>query len=146
MELGAPVHIENQRSLRGITVLVVEDEPDARELLKRVLERREASVLVAGDGRAALELLRQRRPDVIVSDIGMPELDGYEMMRLVRSLPADDGGQTPAIALTAFARLEDRRRAIVAGFQVHMAKPVEPPELVATIASLSGWAAGEARQ
>src|SRR6266478_7802181 len=119
---------ESQPSLLGITVLVVDDDLDARELLKRVLERREASVLVAAGGRAALDLLRQRRPDVIVSDIGMPELDGYEMIRLVRSLPADDGGRTPAIALTAFARLEDRQRAVLAGFQVHIAKPVEPPE------------------
>jgi CheY-like chemotaxis protein len=73
-------------SLRGVRVLVVDDEPDARELLRRVLEHREASVVVAGDGLEAINLLRQQRPDVIVSDIGMPDLDGYEMIRLVRSL------------------------------------------------------------
>ena len=129
-------------SLRGVRVLVVDDEPDARELLRRVLEHREASVVLAGDGMQAIDLLRQQRPDVIVSDIGMPDLDGYEMIRLVRSLPADHGGMTPAIALTAFARSEDRRRAMLAGFQVHIAKPVEPPELVATVASLSGRTGG----
>jgi CheY-like chemotaxis protein len=125
---------------------VVDDEPDARELLRRVLEHREASVVVAGDGLEAINLLRQQRPDVIVSDIGMPDLDGYEMIRLVRSLSPDDGGTTPAIALTAFARSEDRRRAMLAGFQVHIAKPVEPPELVATVASLSGRTGGRGDQ
>jgi CheY-like chemotaxis protein len=133
-------------SLRGVRVLVVDDEPDARELLRRVLEHREASVVVAGDGLEAINLLRQQRPDVIVSDIGMPDLDGYEMIRLVRSLSPDDGGTTPAIALTAFARSEDRRRAMLAGFQVHIAKPVEPPELVATVASLSGRTGGRGDQ
>jgi CheY-like chemotaxis protein/anti-sigma regulatory factor (Ser/Thr protein kinase) len=127
-------------SLEGIRVLVVDDERDAREMLKRVLERCKAEVVLAGNGMEALELLRRGRPDVIVSDIGMPDLDGYEMIRLVRSLPGDLGGKTPAIALTAFARSEDRRRAMLAGFQVHIAKPVEAPELIATVANLSGRA------
>jgi CheY-like chemotaxis protein len=90
----------------------------------------------------ALDVLRQERPDVIVSDVGMPDLDGYEMIRLVRSLPGEHGGRTPAIALTAFARSEDRRRAMLAGFQVHIAKPVEAAELIATVANLSGRAGG----
>ena len=128
-------------SLRGLCVLVVDDEPDAREMLRRVLEHRHAKVILAPDTLQAINLLREHRPDVIVSDIGMPDLDGYEMIRLVRSLPADHGGATPAIALTAFTRSEDRRRAMLAGFQVHMAKPVDPPELVVTIASLSATAA-----
>jgi len=128
--------------LQGVRVLVVDDEPDAREMLKRVLERRQAKVVMAGNGMQALDVLRQERPDVIVSDIGMPDLDGYEMIRLVRSLPGEHGGRTPAIALTAFARSEDRRRAMLAGFQVHIAKPVEAAELIATVANLSGRTGG----
>jgi signal transduction histidine kinase/CheY-like chemotaxis protein len=124
--------------LEGVKVLVVDDEPDARDLLRRVLQARRASVFLASGARDAIDLLRQERPDVLVSDIGMPNLDGYEMIRLIRSLPPEQGGRTPAIALTAFARSEDRRRAMMAGFQVHIAKPVEPPELVATVASLAG--------
>jgi CheY-like chemotaxis protein len=75
---------------------------------------------------------------VIVSDIGMPEMDGYKLMRQVRRLPAAEGGRLPAIALTAFARSEDRTRAMMAGFQMHIAKPIEPQELVATVANLAG--------
>ena len=127
-------------NLSGVTVLVVDDEPDARVLLKRVLERRAARVMLAASAREALEMVHRQHPDVIVSDIAMPDLDGYELIRLVRSLPAEDGGGTPAIALTAFARSEDRRRAMLAGFQVHIAKPVESPELIATVASLTGRA------
>jgi CheY-like chemotaxis protein len=124
--------------LQGVTVLVVDDEPDARDLLRRVLQQRDATVYLASGARDAIDLVRQTRPDVIVSDIGMPHIDGYEMIRLIRSLPEGQGGKTPAIALTAFARSEDRRRAMMAGFQVHIAKPAEPAELVATVASLVG--------
>jgi CheY-like chemotaxis protein len=81
-------------------------------------------------------LVQQERPHVIVSDIGMPERDGYQLIRDVRSLPAAGGGRTPAVALTAFARSEDRTRAMLAGFQVHVAKPIEPHELVAAISTL----------
>jgi CheY-like chemotaxis protein len=123
-------------TLSGATVLVVDDEPDARELLRRVFERCEAKVLLAGGAREAVELLQQKRPHVIISDIGMPGLDGYEMIRLIRALPSNSGGQTPAIALTAFARSEDRTRAMLAGFQQHIKKPVEMVELVASVASL----------
>jgi CheY-like chemotaxis protein/two-component sensor histidine kinase len=128
--------------LEGVRVLVVDDERDAREMLKRVLEMRGARVVMAADGMQAIDALRRERPEVIVSDVGMPDLDGYEMIRLVRSLPADHGGRTPAIALTAFARSEDRRRAMLAGFQVHIAKPVEAAELIATVANVSGRAGG----
>jgi CheY-like chemotaxis protein len=124
--------------LDGVKVLVVDDEPDARDLLRRVLQRQNATVFLASGARDAIDLVRQTRPDVIVSDIGMPNLDGYEMIRLIRSLPEEQGGRTPAVALTAFARSEDRRRAMMAGFQVHVAKPAEPAELVATVASLAG--------
>ncbi|HWU89359.1 MAG TPA: ATP-binding protein [Kofleriaceae bacterium] len=124
--------------LSGVKVLVVDDEPDARELLKSVLAEAGAAVITAGSADEALELVRSARLDVIVSDIGMPERDGYQLMRAVRGLPAAEGGRTPAIALTAFARSEDRTRALLAGYQVHVAKPIEPHELVVTIGSLTG--------
>jgi signal transduction histidine kinase/CheY-like chemotaxis protein len=125
-------------SLAGIKVLVVDDEPDARELVRWVLTDVDAEVVSAGSADEAFALMQAQRPDVIVSDIGMPGRDGYQLMREVRALPAAGGGKTPAIALTAFARTEDRTRAMLAGFQVHVAKPIEPSELVATIKSLAG--------
>jgi PAS domain S-box-containing protein len=131
MELGAI-------SLSGVKVLVVEDEPDARHMLQRMLSQREAEVITASNGGEGLELIRSLRPHVIVSDIGMPEMDGYEFIRRVRGLLPADEGRIPAIALTAFARSEDRTKAMLAGYQVHMAKPIEPQELVATVGSLVG--------
>ena len=124
--------------LAGLTVLVVDDQEDARVLLKRVLEDHAGSVLTAEDADQALVLIEQHRPDVLVSDIGMPGVDGFELLRRVRALGPDRGGRIPAIALTAFARSEDRTRALRAGFLVHVAKPVDPSELVATIASVAG--------
>jgi CheY-like chemotaxis protein len=124
-------------SLDGITVLVVDDEPDALALVKRVLQDCGAKVLPAGSAREALDLLAAGRPDVIISDVGMPGEDGYDFMRKVRALPAAQGGRTPAAALTAFARAEDRTRALRAGFQTHVAKPVESTELTAVVASLA---------
>jgi PAS domain S-box-containing protein len=137
-QLQPPASETELPSLAGVRVLVVDDEPDARDLLRHVLQHRKATVLLASGARDALDLVRHERPDVLVSDIGMPDLDGYELIRLVRALPPDQGGRTPAVALTAFARSEDRRRAMLAGFQIHIAKPVEPPELIATVASLAG--------
>jgi signal transduction histidine kinase/ActR/RegA family two-component response regulator len=125
-------------SLEGITVLVVDDEPDARELVRSVLSEAAADVLMAASASEGFALVKARRPDVIVSDIGMPERDGYELIRDVRGLPSSGGGRTPAIALTAFARSADRTRAMLAGYQVHVSKPIEPQELVATIKSLVG--------
>ena len=83
-------------------------------------------------------MLKSNRPDVMISDIGMPHMDGYDFMRRVRQLPPLEGRRLPAIALTAFARSVDRTRAIMAGYQMHMAKPIEPQELVATVASFAG--------
>jgi PAS domain S-box-containing protein len=124
-------------SLEGITVLAVDDEPDALLLVKRVLEHCGAKVLTATSAAAALEIVQRERPDMILSDIGMPGEDGYDFMRKVRALPADAGGRTPAAALTAFARAEDRTRALRAGYQTHVAKPVETTELTAVVASLA---------
>ncbi|KYF65885.1 hybrid sensor histidine kinase/response regulator [Sorangium cellulosum] len=125
-------------ALAGIKVLVVEDEADARELMRHVLARSKAEVITASSAIEGFELLRTERPDVVVSDIGMPQKDGYQFMREVRSLPPSEGGRVPAIALTAFARSEDRTKAMLAGYQVHLAKPIEPRELAATIRSLAG--------
>lgn len=124
--------------LNGVKVLVVDDEPDARELIRRVLDHCGAKVLLAANSTEAWAIVTTQKPDVIVSDIGMPEIDGYAFIRSVRALPAAEGGKTPAVALTAFARSEDRTRAMIAGYQIHIAKPIEPHELLATVASLAG--------
>ena len=124
--------------LGGLKVLVVDDDADSALVFRRILGERGATVFVADSAEAGLASLKRDRPDVMVSDIGMPLHDGYELIRRVRALPPDEGGRTPAVALTAFARSEDRRRALLAGFQSHVCKPVEPPELVTVIASLAG--------
>jgi CheY-like chemotaxis protein len=124
--------------LAGITVLVVDDQADARDLVRRLLEACSATVLTTADADEALRLVREHRPHVFVSDIGMPQTDGFELLRRVRALGPEQGGRVPAIALTAFARSEDRIRALRAGFVVHVAKPVDPSELVATVASVAG--------
>jgi len=131
-------------SLGGVTVLVVDDEPDALRLIRRVLEGCGAQVLTAESADAAINLLRLNKPAVLVSDIGMIGRDGYDLIREVRSLSEAEGGRIPAVALTAFARSEDRTRAMISGYQVHIAKPVEPDELTATVASLSGRIAASA--
>jgi PAS domain S-box-containing protein len=125
-------------ALLGVSVLVLDDEEDARSLISRVLEECMARVVVASSVSQAMEILQRERPMVLVSDIGMPDEDGYEFIRKVRQLPHQQGGKTPAAALTAFARSEDRTRALLAGYQSHVAKPVEPTELVAVVASLAG--------
>jgi CheY-like chemotaxis protein/nitrogen-specific signal transduction histidine kinase len=120
------------RKLNGIKVLVVDDEPDAREVVNRFLTASGAESALAASAAEAQALLESFAPDVILSDIGMPGQDGYEFIKNARR----KGVKTPAIALTAFARSEDRIRALQAGFQTHLPKPVEPGELLATIASL----------
>jgi PAS domain S-box-containing protein len=122
------------RDLGGLRVLIVDDEPDTRELIKRVLSDCNADVVTADSAPAALSLLTRWQPDLLLSDIGMPEMDGFELLAQVRALGAEAGGNVPAIALTAFARSEDRLRTLAAGFTDHIAKPVEPPELVAAVA------------
>jgi PAS domain S-box-containing protein len=124
--------------LAGLRLLVVEDQADARELIQRVLEDSGAEVLTAANAADAVELVRSERPDILVSDIGMPEGDGFDLLRSIRALGAEQGGNIPAIAVTAFARSEDRTRALRAGFLVHVAKPLDPAELVATVASVAG--------
>jgi len=128
---------EGVPTLLGTRVLVVDDDTDARELLRSILAQRGASVRTAGSASEALAQLDSRVPDVLVSDIGMPGQDGYGLIREVRLRPREKGGHIPALALTAFARSDDRRRAISAGFHMHLAKPVEPAELVTVVASLA---------
>jgi PAS domain S-box-containing protein len=127
-----------EASLDGIRILVVDDEPDARELAAVTLTAGGATVEGAASAREALAEIRRRRPDVIVCDIGLPGEDGVDLIRQLRSLPTLEGGATPALALTAFASPEDRSRVLWAGFQMHLAKPVEPRELVVSVASLVG--------
>lgn len=122
--------------LSGVNVLVVDDEPDARDLIKRILSDCSANVVTAGSASAALAAFRDIRPDVLVSDLGMPDVDGFELLARVRALGQDAGSDVAAVALTAFARPEDRNRALDAGFQAHISKPVEPGELIATVASI----------
>lgn len=126
--------------LYGIRVLLVDDEADARELVKHVLAQCDAQVLTANNAGEALAIIERDRPHVLISDIGMPVVDGYELLKRVRELGVSRGGHLPAIALTAFARSDDRTRALRAGFLVHVSKPVEPAELVATVASVVGRA------
>ena len=128
--------------LSGVTVLVVDDQPDARDLMARLLGDCGARVLTAGNAVEALALVEREKPDVLLSDIGMPDVDGYELLRRVRALGEARGGRVPAIALTAFARSEDRTRALHHGFRVHLAKPVDPAELIATVGSVTGRTGG----
>jgi signal transduction histidine kinase/ActR/RegA family two-component response regulator len=128
--------VEYPDNLAGLKVLVVDDEADTLELLQVLLERCGAAVTTAGSVAEALELLEQAKPDVIVSDIGMPAEDGFEFIRKLRLLPPEKGGKIPAVALTAYARAEDRLRVLRSGYQMHLSKPVELAELVAVVANL----------
>jgi PAS domain S-box-containing protein len=122
-------------ALAGLKVLVVDDEPDARQLIRRVLSDCQAQVADASSAAEAMDVLGRFLPDVIVCDIGMPEEDGYDLVHQVRADPATR--DIPAAALTAFARPEDRKRSLLAGFQTHVTKPVDPAELTAVVASLA---------
>jgi PAS domain S-box-containing protein len=133
-----PTFLDIGTDLDGLKVLVVDDEPDIRSLVARLLQDRKAEVVTAGSAAEALDKLKSHRPHLLVSDIGMPNEDGYTLMKQIRALAPDDGGQTPAIALTAYARAEDRMRSIRAGFQMHIPKPVEPAELITMVATLAG--------
>ncbi|HEX4144569.1 MAG TPA: PAS domain S-box protein [Pirellulales bacterium] len=140
--LAAPLESDDPDCVRprlaGVRVLVVDDERESRELVRRLLEECDASVVTAASAAEALAMLRQSHPAVLLSDIGMPDEDGYALIRRVRQLPAHEGGQIPAAALTAFARSEDRDRTLSCGFQMHLSKPVEPSALLAAVASLAG--------
>lgn len=123
--------------LRGLNVLVVDDEPETRDLLVEVLSQCGAEVRASASVQDAIEVLQKWRADVLVSDIGMPGEDGYDLIKKVRAMEPERGGRIPAVALTAYARTEDRLRALSAGFQMHVPKPVEPVELAAVVASFA---------
>jgi CheY-like chemotaxis protein/nitrogen-specific signal transduction histidine kinase len=123
--------------LDGLRILIVDDEADARQVVTMMLRRSGAETMAASSANQALEMWGSWRPDVLVADIGMPAEDGYALIRKVRSYSADEGGQIPAVALTAYVRREDRLRILSAGYQMHLAKPVEPIELITAVASLA---------
>jgi CheY-like chemotaxis protein len=131
------VRLEDGPDLAGIRVLVAEDDDDARGLIAKVLETQGATVVAASSAREALDLLLRGPFDVLISDIEMPVMDGYQLIRELRLRPSGQGGAVPAAALTAYARTEDRMRALRAGFQLHLAKPVQPSELVTVVGSLA---------
>ena len=132
---------ETMPPLVGMRVLAVDDDEDTLEMLSLFLRRAGAEVAVASSAAAALEALERLRPDVLVADIGMPEVDGYELIRRVRALGAERGGLTPAVALTAYAGEPDRARALRSGFQGHLTKPVAPDALIDAVANLAGTVA-----
>jgi len=124
--------------LSGLVVVVVDDEPDARALVARVLSECGADVAVAVGAEDALAMAERSRPNVVVSDISMPDVDGFELLRRLRALGPERGGDVPVIALTAFAREEDRVRTLDEGFASHLTKPIDLSNLVATVAKLAG--------
>ena len=126
-----------QSSLNDLQVLIVEDEPDARELVVAMMEGCGADVVAVGSAGEALEEMERQRFDVLISDIGMPVMDGYALIEKVRRLPLERGGGIPAVALTAYAGVEDRMRMLSAGYQSHLPKPVEPIELTTVVANLA---------
>lgn len=121
--------------LKDIKVVAVDDDPDSRELLTAVLESSGAQAIVVGSGREALSAIRKARPDVFISDLAMPEMDGYELIRNVQEL-REKVGSVPSIAVTGSARNDERVRSRRAGFELHFTKPVDPDKLVAAIAEL----------
>ena len=127
-------------SLQGLKVLAVDDEADTRELIREVLKECGAEVILSRSAAEALEALEQHKPDILISDLGMPDEDGYSLITKIRALPSERGGHIPAAALTAYARAEDRMRVLRSGFQFHLPKPVDSAELVTVVASLAGRA------
>jgi PAS domain S-box-containing protein len=127
-------------SLAGLKVLVVDDEADTRELIGEVLKECGSEVIITRSAAEALEALEQHQPDILISDLGMPDEDGYSLIEKIRALPSERGGNIPAAALTAYARAEDRMRVLRSGFQFHLPKPVDSAELVTVVASLAGRA------
>jgi CheY-like chemotaxis protein len=136
--------VERRRSrsgavrLDGVHVLLVEDDDDSRKLLGTMLKRYGAKVTATKSAAEALRVFSDDVPDILLSDIGMPDQDGYEFIRKLRALPAEKGGLTPAIALTGYASRKDKERALTAGYQQHIAKPIEQTDMIAAIATLIG--------
>jgi PAS domain S-box-containing protein len=136
--LPSSLAVDMEPTLKGLHVLVVDDEPDARDLVETVLERKGARITAVATVAEALAALEREKPDVILSDLGMPGEDGYSLIRKLRAQDPERGGRIPAAALTAYASAQDRTRALLAGFQSHVPKPIEASELAAVIANLAG--------
>jgi signal transduction histidine kinase/ActR/RegA family two-component response regulator len=135
---GAEVPPEAAKKLADLQILIVDDEEDGRTLVKTVLEQCGARVTSVGSVPAAMSALQDRRFDILLSDIGMPSEDGYSLIQKVRLLPIDQNGKIPAVALTAYASVEDRRQALISGFQMHVPKPIAPVHLIEVVAGLTG--------
>jgi CheY-like chemotaxis protein len=127
-------------SLKGAAVVVVEDHDETRETLETVLTLAGARVRTAPSAQAGLLLVQKHRPDVLLADLQMPDIDGWELLRRLRALPPERGGQTPAVALTAHNSAADKERSLKAGFLLHLTKPFNPTELVDLLAALTVWA------
>ncbi|HEX2735797.1 MAG TPA: PAS domain S-box protein [Polyangiaceae bacterium] len=138
---GSTQRIEKRPEFAGLTVLVIDDDVDGRELVGSVLSDCGLQVISAGNAIEGLAALQRSKPDLLLSDIGLPGEDGYSLIRKVRALPHEQGGGIPAAALTAYARIEDRRKALDAGYMMHLSKPIEPAELVAVVTNLLRFAA-----
>ncbi|OUL19226.1 hybrid sensor histidine kinase/response regulator [Nostoc sp. T09] len=132
-----PAPLDFTGELRGIKAIVIDDQTDSRELIAFVLEQQGAEVISAGSASEALEKLAQYKPDILITDISMPDEDGYTLLEKVRTLLQKQGANLPALAITAYARAEDQQQAISAGFQQHLAKPIDPSELVKAVLSLT---------
>jgi CheY-like chemotaxis protein len=132
--VDSQLHPTPTKALQGVRLLIVDDNSDTRELVATILEQQGAEVSSAASAKEALALLREELPDILVCDIAMPGDDGYELLRKIRSRPRNVGGNLPAIALTAYARHEDRERALQAGFDAYLTKPVEPGDLIHVVA------------
>jgi len=135
---ASSIFLDYHPVLEGLKILIVDDEADTLDMLKVALEQYSAEVRTEGSVREALEALREWTPDLLVSDIGMPGEDGYDLIRQIRGLGTEYGKRIPAIALTAYSRSEDRIRVLSAGYQMHLAKPIDPTELATVLASLAG--------
>lgn len=134
---GQEIASENLPTLEGIRILIVDDEADARNFVTTVLETCGASITAVNSAREAIEAISKFSFDVLVSDIGMPEEDGYQLIHKIRALKPEQGGEIPAVALTAYARAEDRSQTISAGYQIHLSKPVEPAAIAGVVANLA---------
>jgi PAS domain S-box-containing protein len=134
------VSLDGLPSLEGLKVLVVDDEQDTRELIGEVLTECGANVIMSRSAEEAYDAVQKHTPDILISDLGMPDEDGYSLITKIRALPPEEGGRIPAAALTAYARAEDRMRVLRSGFQFHLPKPVDSAELVTVVASLAGRA------
>jgi len=132
-----PTQMEDGQTLDGVCVLVVDDDLDTLEMLKVILKNRGAEVITAASARDALKALDHALPHALISDLAMPEQDGYALIKHVRERSPERGGNLPAVALTAYARSEDRVHALTAGFQKYLSKPVDPNELVTVVANLT---------